>query len=547
MADLKRIVVTGAGGGYSIIQENGTPLPAETTIDFTGAGVTVTDNPGVATIVNIPGGAPTGYQTIDNAGTPLTQRTVLNFSGSGVTAVDNAGATRTDVSLAATLVDVAGLTPSANSIITGNGTHFVDTVSASTNAVYVSSATGNDTTGNGTVLFPYATIGKGVSVAPVEGSVLIAPGTYAESLNFAGITQLILVAAGGSDYTSVFITGNHSFTSTSNHIVFKGIGFSNSSAVICDINASAHISFQQCVFNATAATNPAITVRGAITGEMDIRDCIITGTVTNQATAFFQVYITNQQSSACNITCSNGATIVLNCPNIGLVTHSGGIIELNNIAGIMATAGNSITSTANAGATNQFFLFDSNLQQSDLSYGTLVKSGTCIYVIGGSNYNPTTTFTGTRNNFGSLANDQNANYTPANYTAVNGSVQGNLHGIDNALGSITSGAFPWTVVTGTTQTLAKTNGYFANNAGSVTFSLPATSAVGDTYQVQNMQGGFSIAQGAGQSIQVGNQVTTTGAGGSITSTALGNWIEIVCNVTNNGFVANFKQGELTIV
>lgn len=107
--------------------------------------------------------------------------------------------------------------------------------------------------------------------------------------------------------------------------------------------------------------------------------------------------------------------------------------------------------------------------------------------------------------------------------------------------------FAWNVVAGTTQTLAANNGYFANNAGVITFTLPVTSAVGDSYQIQNMQGGFSIAQGAGQSIQIGNVATTTGSGGSITSTSLGDWTEIVCNVANIGFVGNFKQGDLDIV
>ena len=60
MADIIGAVSGGGGGGggsgYTTIQENGVPLPQETTINFTGIGVTVTDNPGVATVVNIPGG-----------------------------------------------------------------------------------------------------------------------------------------------------------------------------------------------------------------------------------------------------------------------------------------------------------------------------------------------------------------------------------------------------------------------------------------------------------------------------------------------------------
>lgn len=48
-----------SGSGYNLIQEDGTPLTARTTINFTGAGVTASDS-GSLTTVNIPGGAGTG-------------------------------------------------------------------------------------------------------------------------------------------------------------------------------------------------------------------------------------------------------------------------------------------------------------------------------------------------------------------------------------------------------------------------------------------------------------------------------------------------------
>lgn len=107
--------------------------------------------------------------------------------------------------------------------------------------------------------------------------------------------------------------------------------------------------------------------------------------------------------------------------------------------------------------------------------------------------------------------------------------------------------FTWTVTAGASATLAASNGYFANNAGVVAYTLPATAAVGDSFQIANMQAGWSIAQGAGQSIQVGNVATTAGAGGSIASTAVGDWITIVCNVANTGFMAKVEQGDVTIV
>jgi len=105
----------------------------------------------------------------------------------------------------------------------------------------------------------------------------------------------------------------------------------------------------------------------------------------------------------------------------------------------------------------------------------------------------------------------------------------------------------WVVVT-TNQTLADSTGYFANGVGRLTFTLPATTAVGDTYEIQAMAAtGWTVAQGAGQSIVLEGLSSTVGAGGSITSTALGDWIRIVCNVANTGFVATMENGVATVV
>lgn len=106
-------------------------------------------------------------------------------------------------------------------------------------------------------------------------------------------------------------------------------------------------------------------------------------------------------------------------------------------------------------------------------------------------------------------------------------------------------SFVWSVETTGPVTLDNYHGYFANGSG-VTFNLPATAAIGDTYQVVAMDAnGFTIAMNTGQTIQLGaNQTTTTT--GTILSTGIGDWIEIVCNQTDVGFFANVKQGNLTV-
>lgn len=105
----------------------------------------------------------------------------------------------------------------------------------------------------------------------------------------------------------------------------------------------------------------------------------------------------------------------------------------------------------------------------------------------------------------------------------------------------------WEVVTGATQNMEDHKGYFANNAGGVAFTLPATSAVGDTFHVSSINaGGWSVLQNAGQTIRFGNSTTTTGVGGSLASTAIGDSIAFVCSVVDTDFVIINSVGNITV-
>ena len=113
--------------------------------------------------------------------------------------------------------------------------------------------------------------------------------------------------------------------------------------------------------------------------------------------------------------------------------------------------------------------------------------------------------------------------------------------------SQTSGVLPLTDVTGTTQALLTNNAYVANNAGVASMTLPATAAFGTQIEVRNIQGGFTVVQNALQSIIVGNVQTTVGAGGSVSSTALGDGLLMTCVVANTTWLASALQGSLSVV
>lgn len=91
--------------------------------------------------------------------------------------------------------------------------------------------------------------------------------------------------------------------------------------------------------------------------------------------------------------------------------------------------------------------------------------------------------------------------------------------VQNGSNTISIGyTYPVTTVTGTSATMADNNTYFANNASRVTLTLPATITSGARYLIVGIgAGGWRIAQNAGQSIRIGESVTTTGTGGRVDS------------------------------
>lgn len=125
--------------------------------------------------------------------------------------------------------------------------------------------------------------------------------------------------------------------------------------------------------------------------------------------------------------------------------------------------------------------------------------------------------------------------------------------VSNGAGTITisavGGGLTWTVVTGTTQAAAVNNGYIANNAGLVTVTLPATSAVGDIVAVTGINNatGWKVAQNAGNQIFFGSATTTAGTGGSLASAATHDAVTLVCMTANANWQVISSIGNITVV
>ena len=112
--------------------------------------------------------------------------------------------------------------------------------------------------------------------------------------------------------------------------------------------------------------------------------------------------------------------------------------------------------------------------------------------------------------------------------------------------SATGGGLDW-IVKAANDDLVASTGFFANGGGALTFTLPATSAVGDTFGAVDMSGnGFVIAQNAGQTVHLNGSSTTTGAGGSLTSSTVNASLFLVCNIANTDFIAVSSVGSFAV-
>jgi len=105
----------------------------------------------------------------------------------------------------------------------------------------------------------------------------------------------------------------------------------------------------------------------------------------------------------------------------------------------------------------------------------------------------------------------------------------------------------WTGISAA-QTAVAQNGYYVTT-GNQAVTLPVTAAVGTYLAVYSAKGstGWSIVQLATQSIQFGASVTTTGTGGSLASTSVGDGVWLLCTTANNTWLVISSIGNITVV
>lgn len=138
--------------------------------------------------------------------------------------------------------------------------------------------------------------------------------------------------------------------------------------------------------------------------------------------------------------------------------------------------------------------------------------------------------------------------TAGNIDFLNGTGMNITGSGSNITFNATGGALTWNFVTATSEPAVADNGYIADNAAGVGFSLPATCPFGEFIWIGTVDaGGWTLSQNAGQQIQLGEKSTTIGVTGSLSSTKIGDSVLLVCTVADTNFLALAFVGDITYV
>lgn len=105
--------------------------------------------------------------------------------------------------------------------------------------------------------------------------------------------------------------------------------------------------------------------------------------------------------------------------------------------------------------------------------------------------------------------------------------------------------FTWIVDTTSPVNVNTNEAHIANAGGLLVYNLPATCEIGNLFAFLDLGGnGFQITAQGGQTIRLGNQISS--GGGTFVSTAVGDVLFLVCAVDNTEFLGYSAQGNFNI-
>lgn len=219
------------------------------------------------------------------------------------------------------------------------------------------------------------------------------------------------------------------------------------------------------------------------------------------------------------------------------------------------TIGSSVAPTLGTGTNNIVIGDGADVSASNATNQIVIGQGVTglgnnIVVIGNSSVsNLVNASTSGGCALGSIANPFGFLYlgTAANYVAIDTGTQttnGQTVVIPDTGGQPQNFALTSTTAATTSQTMVKWFRYFANSGSLVTFTLPATIAQGDVFEIIGQgTGGWKIVYGTGVSIKLNANLSTTTTTGSLSSTDQYDSIKLVAQ-SSTVLVPEFVKGNL---
>jgi hypothetical protein len=250
-------------------------------------------------------------------------------------------------------------------------------------------------------------------------------------------------------------------------------------------------------------------------------------------------FVLSQGGSGANLTASNGGIVYSTASAMAILAGTATANQVLLSGSSTTPAWSSATYPASTTINQLLYSSSSNV----IGGVSAVNSGALV-----------STSAGVPTWIGSLTNGQLAiGSTGATPVAAAISAGTNIS-VTNGAGTITiaatgAGGFTWVDQNSSSVTVAVNTGYVTDNGASlVTYTLPGTAALGSQITIVGFSaGGWTLHQPASVLVHLGNQTTTTGAGGSLSSTNAFDCINLVCVVANTTWVVRSAVGNITYV
>lgn len=367
----------------------------------------------------------------------------------------------------------------------------------------------------------YTTINAALAASSSGDTIYIRPGTYLETLTNLGGRTLIGATVGTNAF-SVVVTGAQTFTTNASTCAFQSISFTHTTGSVWTVGSAgvgnSSVYFEGCQILNSGGVGVTVT----------------SGTGTGSVQSFF----TAISGSTSGIIAANGTMRLEGSTVTGTSAHA---LEVGAAMDVTATNMNFISSASDAvlmsSATGSLYSEISSYEAVNAAFhytanGTIRTITDSVDSSNGSGY-----FADSTGAFGILE-----------YAAL--VLEGSATGIDPQITAIplivisSSGLVTENVTSSTTM---QSNHRYYVTSGALVLTLPAISTRGDEIIVA-LRGGASwtIAQTAGQQIFLGDENTTLGTGGTLSSTSSGDSVTLVCQTPNTTWVVEGMIGNVLI-